>query len=142
MIEKIDTRKYEKLEELTKDLYDVYREQTSWKTRKILALLGQIKNETEKLLLDAKTQFEQEALQTIIEDCNAIEEILKQQKKNNKSREILEIHIEDILIEAKRLRGKTGEIDPGYDPTENFIPDMPEYEPPSLLEDAGDFYDI
>ncbi|MEM3549315.1 MAG: hypothetical protein QXJ23_09975 [Thermofilum sp.] len=140
-IGKIDIRKYEKLEDMSKNLYDVYREQTSWKTRKIGQILGQIKSEAEKLLLDAKTQFEQEALQEIISDCNAIKEILKQQKKNRKSRELLEIYVEDIVIQAKRLRGKSGEIDPGYDPTENFVPDLYENETP-FLDDFRDFYDV
>ena len=123
-IEKIDTRKYRRLEELTRDLYDVYKERTSWKNRKILALLAEIKKEAEQLLLDAKTSFEQQALQEILTDCNAVKDILNNQKKNSKTRELLEIHIEDILVEAKRLRGESGEIDPGYDPTENFIPDF------------------
>jgi hypothetical protein len=123
-IEKIDTRKYRRLEELTRDLYDVYKERTSWKNRKILALLAEIKKEAEQLLLDAKTSFEQQALQEILTDCNAVTDILNNQKKNRKTRELLEIHIEDILVEAKRLRGESGEIDPGYDPTENFIPDF------------------
>jgi len=84
----------------------------------------------------------QQALQEILTDCKAVTDILNNQKKNRKTRELLEIYIEDILIEAKRLRGESGEIDPGYDPTEYLIPDIPEYEPPSILEDAGDFYDV
>jgi hypothetical protein len=138
-IERIDTRKYRRLEELARDLYD-YKE--SWKKRKILEILFEIKKEAEQLLLDAKTAFEQQALQEILTDCKAVTDILNNQKKNRKTRELLEIYIEDILIEAKRLRGESGEIDPGYDPTEYLIPDMPEYEPPSILEDAGDFYDV
>jgi hypothetical protein len=139
-IERIDTRKYIRLEELAIDLYDVYKERTSWKNRKILALLAEIKKEAEQLLLDAKTSFEQQALQEILTDCNAVTDILNNQKKNRKTRELLEIHTEDILVQARRLRGKTGEIDPGYDPTEYFIPDVPEYEP--SLMDVGDFYDV
>jgi hypothetical protein len=141
-IERIDTRKYIRLEELARDLYDVYKERTSWKKRKILEILFEIKKEAEQLLLDAKTTFEQQSLNSIIISCNAVKDILNNQKKNRKTRELLEIHTEDILVQAMRLTGKTGEIDPGYDPTEYFIPDMPEYEPPSILEDAGDFYDV
>ncbi|MCI4409401.1 MAG: hypothetical protein JHC26_09930 [Thermofilum sp.] len=142
MTEKIDTQKYEQLENLARDLYDVYNERSRNKYNKILNMIAEIKSVAEKLIIDAKAQLEQEALQAIIEDCNAIEEILKQQKKNRKTRELLEIHVEDIVIQAKLLRGKAGDVDPGYDPTENFISDAPDYEPPSLLEDFGDFYDV
>jgi hypothetical protein len=136
----VKIKRYEKLEDLAKDLYYVFNERSRNKYSKILAMLADIRKEAEKLLLEAETNFEQSSLQAIIQDCDAIEEILKQNMKNKKSKELLEIHIEDILIESKRLRGKTGEIDPGYDPTENFIPDTPEIENP-LLEEAREFYE-
>jgi hypothetical protein len=141
MTEKIDIQKYEQLEDLARDLYDVYNERSRNKYNKILNMIAEIKSVAEKLIIDAKAQLEQEALQAIIEDCSAVEEILKQQKKNSKTRELLTLHIEDILIEARRLRGKSGEIDPGYDPTENFVPDLYENEPP-FLDDFRDFYDV
>jgi hypothetical protein len=132
--------KYEKLEDMAKDLYYLFNERSRNKYSKIQDLVAEIKKETEKLLLDAGTQLEQESLQEILEDCNAIEELLKQKNRNHKVIELLTIRIEDILVEAKRLRGFTPELDPGYDPTENFIPDMYENENP-FLEEAREFYE-
>jgi len=128
-------KKYEKLEDMAKDLYDVFNERSCNKYSKMLAMVADIKNETEKLLLDAKTEFEQASLKSIIADCEAIKETLSGHNKKRAQR-ALEIYVEDILIEAKTLRGK---LDPGYDPTENFVPDIPEYENP-LLDEACEFY--
>jgi hypothetical protein len=133
--------KYEKLEDMAKDLYYLYNERSKNKYSKIQDLVAEIKKEAERLLLETNG-FELDSLKAIIEDCDAIREILSSNKsrKSRKAKELLEIHVEDILIEARSLRGKTPELDPGYAPEENFIPDMYENENP-FLEEASEFYE-